>query len=67
MWFFSAVLKSIEHVAFDRTLDPARGEVELFIAPDAVKEIDSFLHEMRSRGVVTSYASAANRLKISRV
>lgn len=67
MWFFSALLKSMEHMAFDRTLDPALGQVELFIAPDAVHDIEAFLHNMRFRGVVTAYSVGTNRLQKLRV
>jgi len=62
-WFFVATLRSLEHAAFDRTLDRKSGLFEMFVPEGYVDLIRQFLAHHHAHGVVRSYAERPNRLK----
>lgn len=62
VWFFVAILRSFDHVAFDRTYNVAESVFEFFV-PAAMEpyflEIMDFLHK---EGVVNTLTKMPNRL-----
>ena len=61
-WFFAAILRSFEHMAFDRTLDLKNSIFEFFV-PDAME--DQFLSLMdyfQDAGIVSNLQKLPNRL-----
>ncbi len=61
-WFFVGVLRSFEHVCFDRTLDKEKSIFEFFV-PDDMQEV--FLELMAyftQEGIVTTLTRLPNRL-----
>lgn len=62
VWFFVAILRSFENVAFDRTVDKVASQMEIFVAPDCEAEFLDLMHELQRRGVVLSLQAVENRL-----
>lgn len=62
-WFLVAVLRSFEHLSFDRTYDRATSTFEFFVPQDGE---DTFLQVMdyfKKEGVITTLQQLPNRLK----
>ena len=62
-WFFVATLRSLEHAAFDRTLDKTTGLFEIFVPEGYVTMFTQFMDHHVKLGVVQSYAQHPNRLR----
>jgi hypothetical protein len=61
-WFMAATLRSFEHIAFDRTLDPKKSIFEFFV-PQGLE--GSFLEIMayyQQIGLITNLSKLPNRL-----
>ncbi len=63
-WFLVAVLRSYEHLAFDRTFDKQRGLFEFFVPVELEHFLVTLLGHMRELGVVSSFVKLPNRLLI---
>jgi len=63
VWFFVAILRSFENLAFDRTLDKAKSEMEIFVAPDRQPEFLELMQGFRIMGVLLDLQAQPNRLK----
>ncbi len=63
-WFLTAVLRSYEHVAFDRTIDVQNSIFEFFVPHHMHKEFLYVIQELEKRGVVLSYNQLPNRLVV---
>lgn len=61
-WFFVSVLKSWEHVAFDRTIDVERSLFEFFVPPSMEPYFLQLMQLMEKQGVVTNLQKLPNRL-----
>lgn len=64
-WFVTASLRSYEHVAFDRTLDPATSLFEFFVPTTTEKYFLQVMAHFESEGVVTNLQKLPNRLETS--
>ena len=64
-WFVVAVLKSYEHVAFDRTIDVERSIFEFFVAPAAEATFLQVMDFMQRHGYVSDLKKLPNRLEFS--
>ena len=62
-WFFVAVLRSMEHLAFDRTLDKDSSLFEFFVPHTARPFFENMMKAFEQSGVVLSWKSLPNRLK----
>ncbi len=61
-WFLVALLRSFEHLAFDRTLDRETSTFEFFVPEGNEKPFREFMDYCLAQGVIASYSQMANRL-----
>lgn len=62
-WFVTATLRSYEHVAFDRTLDPATSLFEFFVPVSTEKYFLEVMDYFQSQGLVSDLQKLPNRLE----
>lgn len=61
-WFFVALLRSFEHVAFDRTLDLEASIFEFFVPQEMEQQFLSIMSYFQKKGIVSHLTSLPNRL-----
>lgn len=61
-WYLTAILRSYEHVAFDRTIDVATSRFEFFVAPHLEDVFLKLMNFFVERGIVTGLQKLPNRL-----
>lgn len=61
-WFFTAVLRSYEHLTFDRTLNAEEGLFEFFVPPSGESQFEELMAEFAQRGIVSHVVKLPNRL-----
>ncbi len=61
-WFLVAVMRSFEHLAFDRTHDKTLSIFEFFVPKDFEKPFLEIMAYFKKTGVITSLESLPNRL-----
>ncbi len=61
-WFFVAVLRSFEHLCFDRTLDKTTGTFEFFVPPKLESYFLEIMDHMEKEGIVSGVQKLDNRL-----
>jgi len=61
-WLFVALLRGLEHVAFDRTLDASRNLFEFYVPKDQESCFLDFMQKMAQEDVVANLAQLPNRL-----
>ena len=61
-WFLVAVLRSFEHLAFDRTLDKGSSLFEFFVAPGQEAFFEKLMEHLQDMGVVLDFEKKPNRL-----
>jgi hypothetical protein len=62
-WFLVAVLRSFEHLAFDRTLDKQTSTFEFFVPSGNERTFTELLEYFKSQGVILDYQKLPNRLE----
>lgn len=62
-WFFTGVLRSFEHVAFDRTLDKAQSLFEFFVPQDTEKHFLDLMNYFQKEEIISGLIKKENRLK----
>lgn len=62
-WYFVAILRSYEHLAFDRTLDKEKSIFEVFVPLGLEHYLEELLDYFMRVGVVTHIEKLPNRLK----
>jgi len=62
-WFVTASLRSYEHVAFDRTLDPSTSLFEFFVPQSTEKYFLTIMDYFQSCGLVHNLQKLENRLQ----
>ena len=62
-WFVTASLRSYEHVAFDRTLDPATSLFEFFVPTSTEKYFLEVMAYFESQGLIFDLKKLPNRLE----
>lgn len=62
-WFLVAVMRSFEHVSFDRTVDKTTSTFEFFVPPLFEETFLEIMEALRKEGVVVSLERLENRLK----
>ena len=61
-WFFVGIMRSFEHVCFDRTLDKQTSTFEFFV-PEAMQEVFlTLMAYFEKEGIVTMLTELPNRL-----
>jgi len=61
-WFFVAIFRSFEHLAFDRTLDKNSSLFEIFVSPSQQALFESIMTDFKNAGVVLDFQKLPNRL-----
>jgi len=61
-WFVVAVLKSWEHVVFDRTVDVERSIFEFFVPAAMEPEFLAVMLQLTTQGLVSNLHKLENRL-----
>jgi len=51
-WFFTATLRSFEHLCFDRTCDVEHGVFEFFVTPGRVDEFEFLMRWYAQQNIV---------------
>ena len=62
-WFLVAVLRSFEHLAFDRTLEKNSSRFEFFVPKDLEKNFLALMAYFQNEGIVTHFEQLPNRLE----
>jgi len=61
-WFVVAILRSFDHMAFDRTLDVATSLFEFFVPPAREDQFVSLMEHLQEKGYVSDVKKLPNRL-----
>ncbi|MCK5632388.1 hypothetical protein KAH94_01445 [bacterium] len=61
-WFFVAILRSFEHLAFDRTLDKKTSLFEIFVIPSEKLFFEKLMKRFQEIGIVLDFQELPNRL-----
>jgi len=61
-WFVVAILKSFEHMLFDRTLDVGNSIFEFYVSPSAEPYFLEVMAYMQQQGYVLDLKKLPNRL-----
>lgn len=64
-WFLTASLRSYEHIAFDRTLDPATSLFEFFVPESTEKYFLTVMEYYQSQGLIKNLQKLPNRFDSS--
>lgn len=62
-WYLTAVLRSFEHLVFDRTLDVKNSIFEFFVPPHLEKYFVEVMNAMEQEGVVRNIQKLPNRFQ----
>ena len=62
-WFFVAILRSFEHMSFDRTLIKETSMFELYVAPETERYFIELMNYFLETGVITCFEKKENRLR----
>lgn len=61
-WYVVAILKSYEHLAFDRTLDTATNLFEFYVPADREQEFLRLMDYFKNQHLVSDLTKKENRL-----
>ena len=61
-WFLVAILRSFEHMAFDRTVDKANSIFEFFVPASMKNDFEQVMNYFLAEGVITEFKQLENRL-----
>ncbi len=62
-WFLVAVLRSYEHLAFDRTLEKSSSRFEFFVPKALEAHFLQLIEYFQAEGIVTDFVQLPNRLE----
>jgi len=62
-WFVTALLRSYEHMVFDRTIDVENSILEFFVAPGAERHFLSIMSYFQEQGYIDQLKELPNRLQ----
>lgn len=63
-WYIVAILKSYDHVAFDRTVDVETNLLEFFVPPATQKLFLHVMNRLKNEGLVHNLVELPNRLML---
>ncbi len=61
-WFFVGILRSFEHLCFDRTLDVQKSIFEFFVPTDMEHSFVTFMNYFQQQGIIADLKKLPNRL-----
>lgn len=61
-WFFVAILRSFEHLAFDRTLDKTSSTFEFFVPQENESYFLSVMEYFKNQEIISNLNKLPNRL-----
>jgi len=61
-WFLTGILRSFEHLAFDRTIDAKTSTFEFFVPEGNDEHFVQLMHYFEKEGIVTGLIKMPNRL-----
>ena len=61
-WFLVAILRSFEHMCFDRTVDKQNSIFEFFVPADMQSTFLSVMRYFENEGIVSNLTEKPNRL-----
>jgi len=61
-WFFVGIMRSLEHMSFDRTLDLASSLFEFFVPESMEDQFLSIMDYFQKQGIVHDLKKLPNRL-----
>jgi hypothetical protein len=64
-WFLVAVLRSFEHLAFDRTLDVDQSIFEFFVPASTEDTFVELMEYLQQQGIILEVHKMENRLAIT--
>ena len=62
VWLLTSILRSCEHLAFDRTLDANKSMFEFFVTEDSQEDFLRLMHYFEKQDLVTMLQQLPNRL-----
>ena len=62
-WFFTAILRSHEHLAFDRTIDTKNSIFEFFVPELNQQEFEDLMQHLSCIGLVSNLQCLSNRIE----
>ncbi len=62
-WFLAAVMRSFEHLSFDRTYDKVTSTFEFFVPEPLEKPFLEVMDYFKKEGVITTLNKLPNRLR----
>jgi len=63
-WYVVAVLKSFEHLCFDRTYDADASRFEFFVAPDMAEEFLKLMEYFKDEHLIADLQELPNRVAL---
>ena len=60
-WYITAILRSHDNLAFDRTIDVQKNVFEFFVAPEKEDEFIYFMNLMEQKGAALNVTKLPNR------
>jgi len=64
-WLFVALIRSYEHLAFDRTVNQETSTFEFYVPPMQASRFEAIMQELIADGLVHNLRQLPNRLKDS--
>ena len=61
-WLLTSLLRSFEHLAFDRTCDTEKGIFEFFVPQDMEHHFLEIMEDFRQQGLIWDLQKLPNRL-----
>ncbi len=62
-WFLAAVMRSFEHLSFDRTYDKETSTFEFFVPEGLEKSFLEVMDYFKNEGIITTLIKQPNRLR----
>lgn len=63
-WYVVAILKSFEHLCFDRTYDAESSRFEFFVAPDMAHEFITLMEYFKDEHLIAEFQELPNRIAV---
>lgn len=63
-WFLTSILRSYEHLAFDRTIDVENSIFEFFVPEQLVPFFETVMDQFAQRGTIKDLKRIENRIKV---
>jgi hypothetical protein len=61
VWYFTAILRSYEHLVFERTIDKEKSIFEFFVPPDLEHYFLETMHYFQQQDIVRNLQKLPNR------